>query len=332
LVEGFVAHPVIGPAMTGAIAWLLSTVEGQSIQLIDYRLFGYDISFVPGPFGQRSMFISALFLIESRPRPKACSTRYVRCHCRNGGRHRIEGRRGQDCYSEGTLGMQEIAVQSVGAPPERHADRVIAAMLRDLAKRRARIAPAITSAIVNSKDGGPRAQQRMVERIHQAGAQFVHLKPGTRGRYELTIIEVTGWNPINDEEIGADDLIPAKPWLAVFATMMKGRDKAKRGAEAVKSVPVLFVSHHALSRCAQRFALRTSEHIIATVAAIWNAVMTSGLSPEQLFSAPPQGHRLSITTEDEKTGIVVVLCKHDKRQAVVATTMLFKAGEQQNGD
>ena len=56
LVEGFVMDPVIGPAMAGAIAWLLSTVEGQPMQLSDFHLFGYDISYVPGPPGQKAMF------------------------------------------------------------------------------------------------------------------------------------------------------------------------------------------------------------------------------------------------------------------------------------
>ena len=62
LVEGFVMDPVIGPVMAGAIAWLLSTVEGQPMQLSDFHLFGYDISYVPGPPGQKAMFnFRALF-------------------------------------------------------------------------------------------------------------------------------------------------------------------------------------------------------------------------------------------------------------------------------
>lgn len=56
LVEGFVMHPVIGPAMAGAMAWLLSSIEGQPRELADYHLIGYDISHVPGPPGQRDMF------------------------------------------------------------------------------------------------------------------------------------------------------------------------------------------------------------------------------------------------------------------------------------
>jgi hypothetical protein len=62
LVEGFVRDPAIGPAMAGAIAWLLSTMEGRPMELRDYHLFGYDISHIPGPPGRPHMFnFRALF-------------------------------------------------------------------------------------------------------------------------------------------------------------------------------------------------------------------------------------------------------------------------------
>jgi hypothetical protein len=56
LVDGYVIDPAVGPAMAGAIAWLLSTIEGMPTRLSDYHLFGYDISYVPGPPGQARMF------------------------------------------------------------------------------------------------------------------------------------------------------------------------------------------------------------------------------------------------------------------------------------
>jgi hypothetical protein len=57
LVDGYVMHPVIGPAMAGVIAWLLSTVDGLPVQLSDFHLFGYDISVgIAGPPGQKTMF------------------------------------------------------------------------------------------------------------------------------------------------------------------------------------------------------------------------------------------------------------------------------------
>jgi len=56
LVDGYVTDLVIGPTMAGAIAWLLSSWEEMPIELSAYHLFGYDISYVPGPSGQARMF------------------------------------------------------------------------------------------------------------------------------------------------------------------------------------------------------------------------------------------------------------------------------------
>jgi hypothetical protein len=63
LVDGYVFHPMFGPAMAGAIAWLLSSATAEvPMQLNDYHVFGYDITHVPGPPGQKSMFnFRALF-------------------------------------------------------------------------------------------------------------------------------------------------------------------------------------------------------------------------------------------------------------------------------
>jgi len=62
LVDGYVMSPITGPAMAGAITWLLSTIEDPPMQLRDYHLFGYDISHIPGPPGRPHMFnFRALF-------------------------------------------------------------------------------------------------------------------------------------------------------------------------------------------------------------------------------------------------------------------------------
>lgn len=73
--------------------------------------------------------------------------------------------------------------------PARHAERVIAEMMRDLAAKRARILPAIERALRESKDGAPRAQQRMAERIRKAGVLRVDLMTGKRGKYHMLIHE-----------------------------------------------------------------------------------------------------------------------------------------------
>ena len=56
LVDGYGMMLPVGPAIAGAIAWLLSTIEDVPVELSAYHLFGYDISHVPGPPGQARMF------------------------------------------------------------------------------------------------------------------------------------------------------------------------------------------------------------------------------------------------------------------------------------
>jgi hypothetical protein len=57
LVDGHTQHPSLGPTMACAIAWLIASSElGEVVREYDYRLIGYDISFVPGPPGKPQMF------------------------------------------------------------------------------------------------------------------------------------------------------------------------------------------------------------------------------------------------------------------------------------
>ena len=95
--------------------------------------------------------------------------------------------------------MSRPVIQSVGLPPEKHADRVVAEMLRFIAReqqaRRAR------NRLVHKamSDWSPKAQARMVERIRRSGGPAVidvKLTPGTRGRY---LIEIYDWCVWDDE-------------------------------------------------------------------------------------------------------------------------------------
>jgi hypothetical protein len=215
-----------------------------------------------------------------------------------------------------TLWQQEIDKP----PPERHADRVIAAMLRDLAKKRAAIAPAIMKAVDGSRDGGPRAQNRLKKRVENAGAIHVELHTGTRGRYELYFFEIVGWDPIVDKEIGVNNEIPEKPWLAVVLTGItnRGRD--------VTTFPVLFVTHHSLSRAAQRFKLRTAEHIVNATRNIWAKTTDSDSLQRMLQHEPPQGHHIEIGRIDG-VGITAVLRKHETHATtMIVTTMKWTDG------
>jgi hypothetical protein len=87
-------------------------------------------------------------------------------------------------------------IQSVGAPHELHADRVVAAMMRHLSKQHAALWELIDGVTKGGyvRDGNPRAQGKLRDRIKAAGASFVHLEAGKRGKYKLIVSDLVGWD------------------------------------------------------------------------------------------------------------------------------------------
>jgi len=201
---------------------------------------------------------------------------------------------------------------------------LIGEMLRDLARKRVQIAPAIQDAILKSRDGNPRAQARMAARIRRAGAALVDLSPGRRGRYTLAIHELVGWNPNTGKEIGVDDVILDLPWAAIYLTVIVGR------ARVVKSKLMMLMTHHALSRCAQRFKLRTPEHVFNATCNVWVALVAAfGIIKErwydEFFPTPMTARHVRIN--DAVTAVVQryhdpVCDPEGRRQALVVLTMV----------
>jgi hypothetical protein len=194
------------------------------------------------------------------------------------------------------------AIQSMGPPPQRHADRVVAEMMRDLARKRASLWDDINEAIATSSDGNPKAQRKMEERVKRAGALKTILTPGKRGCYTLIFYDMTGWDQRRDEEILLGDEIPERPWIACIVNMLeslgRGRETVKR-----KSSPVVFITHHAMSRTAQRFGLRTSEHLMTATRVIWNGTVSLvNRKGKSWLDAPPQGWRVPIEADGRRRG------------------------------
>jgi hypothetical protein len=214
-----------------------------------------------------------------------------------------------------------MTFECVGPPPERHANRVVAGMLRDLARKRARLEIAIGDAIASSKDGNPKAQLKMAARMRQAGAEDVLLEPGKRGRYTILIFHWTGWDPIRDRAIHIDSPIPEKPWLAYHIHYIENRG---RGMIKAKSVPMLMITHHALSRAAQRFETRTNEHMFNAARHIRDAAVPLILKKDWTPPPPPQGLRLPLDTDD---GAIVVLRQHESRERTLVAATVFAPNE-----
>jgi hypothetical protein len=215
-----------------------------------------------------------------------------------------------------------IQIQSIGPPPEKHADRVVAEMLRIMAAEHARVSLAIWATIESSSDGSPKAQRKMEARIRAAGARLTRLTPGKRGRYDLEICDLSGWDAARDTAIELGDAIPDEPWIACWFTFLTSEGKG-RGELKYKSAPILFITHHAFSRAAQRWEARTIDHMQNVIEKIWIGIFKHLASLDRshwsnLPPSPPQGLRIQVGEEQKLT---VVIKRHEKHNAFIAVTV-----------
>jgi hypothetical protein len=206
------------------------------------------------------------------------------------------------------------AINCQGPVPERHADRVVAEMLRFIAREHAGTYHRVIAAIQHDRCGNPTAQRRTVERIRRAAGPTlidVELTPGKRGRYTIEFFDWVGWNEQRGEEIAPGDPLPPKPWLACSFTVIKGTPTG-RDAEAYNC---LLITHHALSRLAQRAGARSIADLITATAAIWRAyhayrkTRTPGTrTPEgtRLAFALPGGSSATAVTRLHAVGGIII--------------------------
>jgi hypothetical protein len=154
--------------------------------------------------------------------------------------------------------MKSPTIECLGPPPERHADRVTGDMIRFLITERVGTQTRIEAELVRSfgkRDGNPKAQAKLVERVKSAGGKTllsVLLCPGKRGRYSLAIYDWVGFDPERNVTIQGSDVPPLKPWLACWLTLFSALDGKRDSATGA----FLLVTHHALSRLAQRLGAR----------------------------------------------------------------------------
>jgi hypothetical protein len=222
--------------------------------------------------------------------------------------------------------MNVPQIQSIGEPPERHADRVVGEMIRWLIQARARIWPNFWKAVGAGNFGNPVGQQRTVARMRTAGHPFltgIELEPAKRCRYSLAIGEIEGFDPdrqmsIDDED--ALDRLPGRPWLAVRFTYLEGKGPGRK--PGIEEIRPLLVSHHALSRLTQRCGARHPVDLILAVRGLCDAFLVAGIKGPD---AIPLGHRMPFTLPADKGGGgIAVLARHDdpEMKAAVVVTML----------
>jgi len=204
--------------------------------------------------------------------------------------------------------------------PERHADRIVAEMMRHLAQQRADLWETLGSIIKNANDGAPAGQRKLEQKIKQIAKCHVRLHPGKRGKYSIDVYDMTGFDPERDSEIKKGDPIPAKPWLAQWVTYIESSGNG-RGSITMDSYLLVLITHHALSRAAQRFGARTMAHMLNIASSIGGTVTrVMAEKKHQWLDTPPEGWPIPITA-DASISATVILKRHETRSCLVAATV-----------
>ena len=156
-------------------------------------------------------------------------------------------------------------INSIGPPPEIHADRIIGLMLQQMVREHSLLWAAIRAIPKDPhiRDGNPRAQAKLEAKIKNLGALATSLQPGKRGRYELDVYSLAGWDPQRDTLIEPGDPIPKKPWICTLFNVIRGEGHGR--VRSLGFSPVLFLTHHCLSRSAQRWGVRTVGDLSAAI-------------------------------------------------------------------
>jgi hypothetical protein len=155
-----------------------------------------------------------------------------------------------------------------------------------------------------ARDGNPRAQAKLESRIRSLGALETSLMPGKRGRYDLYIYSRAGWDPARDALIEPGDPIPEKPQICVLFYTVHGRGHGR--ITKAKYPPALFLTHHCLSRSAQRWRVRTVGDLSVVIERIIRVALVYLLkrgradsSEAWLDDIPPKGVRLPVSIVDD---------------------------------
>jgi len=225
--------------------------------------------------------------------------------------------------------MTSAAIQSVGPPPERHADRVVAQMMHQFARRYSTLMNEVAALADHANDGGPRGQSKLLNAIKRLPVMTAYLRPGKRGKYRIFFYCLTGWDYRRNDLIKIDDPIPERPWIACILCQLESFGRGRKYRE-LSARPLVLITHHALSRAAQRLELRESAAIPIVAEAILDAAVQLLLEKKTIaawLNAPAQGWRVALDADDS----VVVLKRHETVNALVAATVLLASGPEADG-
>jgi hypothetical protein len=208
-------------------------------------------------------------------------------------------------------------ISSVGLPPEIHADRIVAEMLKVIACFRAMSWREMHGIVGTLPDGNPGAQEKVKKRLEKVIGRFlvgIALKSGKRGRYELLLATLEAWNVETNAAIGPEGELPEKPWIALVSTVLKSKGNHNYDQE---DRIVLLVTHHALSRLAQRCGARTIDEVYD---AVWT-IAAQFIAQQFETKAPFRDHDRMRVKLPHDMGVAICAARLDTDNCPVIVTL-----------
>lgn len=197
-------------------------------------------------------------------------------------------------------------ILSEGAPPERHAARVVSEMFRWLATEEPQLRDHHYQMLqgMGHKLGNPKAQKRFMARMQRDPKVRMRLlssalAPGKRGKCTLSWLT---WSPVTPDGAPGrpDDLIP--PWVLCSLEVIRPRSRDDTGR-----VRLVTLTHHAAQRLAERCAARTVEDLLTALREIaqWMLDLANDSEAETLEIPVAGGAGIAIVEMSEKHGPLI---------------------------
>ena len=209
--------------------------------------------------------------------------------------------------------MTQPTIQSIGPPPERHAQRLAAEMTRWLISEQHTREAEWRHAIRHRNDGNPKAQQKLVDRLAKIGGPNLFsltLTPGKRRKYELVIHRWVGWS--HADVLVEGDEIPERPWIACLLQ----RVISTYAKTDVEEYVTALIGHHAIARLAERCGARTPADILTHARKLSNATLRAMGGENPIIPIPanmppggwriPFSHGVAVLILDDETGLPVI--------------------------
>jgi hypothetical protein len=145
------------------------------------------------------------------------------------------------------------------------------------------------------------------------------LSSGKRGRYVLGAYFIEGWDAGRKKIIASSDPIPDKPWLACTHTKITSRG---RGLYDEKRSISLVVTHHALSRLAQRCGAQSTGDLLVAVHNIWWAHIKECCDRKDSGHRIKADRRLKFKLTESLSAFAVLKPYDDGRGGIIVATIL----------